>query len=92
MTPWCFDTASDLPEVPEPSGLCYYPPRDTLFVVDDGGPGRPASVAELDLHAKMLQQQAVGKDLEGVCYCPLDGMLYVCDEDGERVYVMDPLG
>lgn len=72
--------------------MCYCPPRNTLFIVDDGGPGRQASLAEIDLEAKVLQQQPLGDDLEGVCYCPLDGMLYVCDEQGERVNIVDPAG
>jgi hypothetical protein len=89
---WAFDGGSDLAEVPEPSGLCYYPPRDTLFIVDDGAPDRPAGLYEIDLHAKLLQKLELGKDLEGVCYDPVDGMLYVADETGEMVHVVYPDG
>jgi hypothetical protein len=92
ISDWLFDGSFDVPEVPEPSGMCYYPPHDSLFIVDDGGRDRPASLAELDLNCKVLQQQPLGVDLEGVCYCSGDGMLYVSDEDSERVYVVDPNG
>lgn len=90
MTEWVFDGVLELPEVPEPSGLCYCPARDSLFVVDDGAEDRAASIAELDLHGKVLQQQFLGRDLEGVCYCTADGLLYVSDEYAEQVYAVDP--
>lgn len=89
---WQYETDWPLAEVPEPSGLCFCPARNTLFIVDDGGPGRPASLAEVDLEATVLQQQALGQDLEGVCWCPLDGLLYVADEAGERVHLVEPGG
>ena len=96
LTDWQFDGYSPLEEIPEPSGMCYCPPTDTLFVVDDGGYSptgkliRPAAIAELDLNANVLRHLELGDDLEGVCWCELDGMLYACDETGERVYVVDP--
>lgn len=89
---WVFDGMADLPEVPEPSGLCYHPMRDTLFIVDDGGEGRPAALYELSLQAEVLAKLELGADLEGVCFCPADQMLYVCDESNERIYVVDPDG
>jgi hypothetical protein len=89
---WVFDGDAPLPEVPEPSGLCYCPPRDSLFIVDDGAEDHPCAVYELDLHAKVLAKLEVGSDLEGVCYCPADELLYVCDEEGETVHVVDPDG
>ena len=89
---WTFDGDAPLPEVPEPSGLCHYPPHDSLFIVDDGAEDRPCALYELDLHAEVLGKLELGRDLEGVCYCPADGMLYVCDEMDEVVYVIDPDG
>jgi len=89
---WVFDGSSELVEVPEPSGLCYCPETDSLFIVDDGAEGRPTAVYELDLHANVLQSHAVGMDLEGVCYCDRDGLLYVADEADEIVYVLRPAG
>jgi hypothetical protein len=92
MTPWVFDFFDELPGVPEPSGLCYCPPRNTLFVVDDGASDRPAGLYEIDLDAKVLAGLKLGKDLEGVCWCADDGLLYVCDESGEMVHIVDPQG
>ena len=92
MTTWEFDGYVPLPEVPEPSGLCFHPGRGTLFIVDDGDIDHPAGVFELDLHATVLAGAELGVDLEGVCYCAADGMLYVCDELDERVYIVDPEG
>ena len=92
MSSWEFDGYVPLPEVPEPSGLCFHPGRNTLFMVDDGDIGHPAGIYELDLHATVLASAQLGVDLEGVCYCAADGMLYVCDEQEERVYIVDPDG
>lgn len=89
---WVFDGSSDLPEVPEPSGLCYCPTTDSLFIVDDGAEDRPCAVYELDLHAKVLNSHQIGMDLEGICYCSKDDLLYVADEADEVVYVMMPEG
>jgi streptogramin lyase len=40
----------------------------------------------------VLQQAVLGVDLEGICYCPLDGLLYVAEEYGEKLYAVDPEG
>lgn len=90
MTDWTFAGFAPLPEVPEPSGMCFHPIRGTLFVVDDGDVGRPAGVYELDLQATVLNSIELGVDLEGICYCAADGLLYICDEHDERVYVVSP--
>lgn len=98
LSGWVFDGFAELVEVPEPSGLCYHPGRDTLFIVDDGGlladgvTARPAAIHELYLHAAVLQSTELGDDLEGVCYCSADGMLYAIDEINERLYIVDPEG
>lgn len=92
MTDWIFDGMADVPEVPEPSGMCYVPERDTLFVVDDGSDERQAGVYELDLHAKVLAGAQLGGDLEGICWCPTAGLLYACDESAERVIAVTPDG
>lgn len=90
LTEWEFDGFAPLPEVPEPSGLCFHPERNSLFIVDDGDTERPAGVYELDLHADVLASRQLGDDLEGICYCSYDGLLYVADEADERVYAVDP--
>lgn len=92
LTSWKFDGYALLLEVPEPSGLCFHPVRNTLFIVDDGELDRPAGIFELSLDAEVIAQAFLGTDLEGICYCPLDGMLYVADEIDERVYIVDPAG
>jgi uncharacterized protein YjiK len=89
---WVYDGSSELIEVPEPSGLCYCPATDTLFIVDDGGIDRPPAVYELDLHARVLASREIGMDLEGLCYCSEDGLLYVADEADEIVYMLNPDG
>jgi uncharacterized protein YjiK len=89
---WKFEQALALAEVPEPSGLCYCPPRDSFFIVDDGAEDRPASVSEINEHGVVLQNLAIGRDLEGVCYCPADGLIYVVDEHEERLYALLPDG
>ncbi|MEZ5338752.1 MAG: SdiA-regulated domain-containing protein [bacterium] len=89
---WKFEQAFTLDAVPEPSGLCYCPPRNSLFIVDDGAQDRPPALFELDLEGNVLQKLEIGGDLEGVCFCPADGLVYVADEHEERVYAIDPDG
>ena len=89
---WRFDGNALLPEVPEPSGLAYHPGRNTFFIVDDGDIERPAALFEISLEAEVVQKLVLGIDLEGVCYCPLDGLLYVAEEMANVVYVVEPEG
>ncbi|MCC7478480.1 SdiA-regulated domain-containing protein [bacterium] len=86
VTEWQFEAFFELPEVPEPSGLCFCPDTQTIFAVDDGGVGREPGLYELDQDCRVLRSLSFGKDLEGVCFCPLDGMIYVADEADERVW------
>ena len=89
---WQYEQDFPLADVPEPSGLCYNPLTDTLFIVDDGAADRPASVSEISLTGELLQNQPLGHDLEGVCFCSADGLLYVADEHEERIYSLLPDG
>ena len=94
---WQFDGYAELPEIPEPSGMCYHPERDSLFIVDDGGftsdgSFRKPAVFELSLELEMLNKRELGDDLEGICWCSWDGMLYVTDEADEQVFIVDPDG
>ena len=89
---WQYEQDFSLAEVPEPSGLCYDPLRGTLFIVDDGAADRPPSVSEISLAGELLQNMAIGNDLEGVCYCCADGLIYVADEHEERIYALEPAG
>ena len=87
---WLFDSSWELQAVPEPSGLCFCPPRNSLFIVDDGGLNRPPAVYEMDLQPAVLAKREIGTDLEGICYCSFDGLLYVADEADEVVYMLRP--
>jgi len=91
VTPWKLDKFFPLTDVPEPSGLCYCPLTQTMFVVDDGAPDRPAGLYELSIEdCKVLRSLRLGKDLEGVTYAPTTKRLYVSDEEGDMVHVVDP--
>ena len=89
---WRFEGYYALLEVPEPSGLAYHPGRNTFFMVDDGAVERPSALFEISLEAEVLQKLPLGIDLEGVCYCPLDGLLYVAEEVANVIYVVEPEG
>jgi uncharacterized protein YjiK len=101
---WQFADFLPLQDVPEPSGIVYYPGRDTFFVVDDGDKDRPSALYEVELvkvthpeygevvDAKVVAKLELGKDLEGVCLNWTNGFLYVCDEAGEKVYEVAPDG
>lgn len=89
LTAWKFEAWFELAEVPEPSGMCFVAETGSLFVVDDGGAGRQAGVYEVSLDGAMLRGVQLGRDLEGICYCPPERTLHVADEAGERVWVLD---
>jgi uncharacterized protein YjiK len=86
---WKLDAVFELPEVPEPSGLCFCPETESIFIVDDGGEGRQSGLYELSLEGELLRGKQFGTDLEGVCFCPEDNNLYIADEADERIHVVD---
>jgi uncharacterized protein YjiK len=90
LTQWKFLTDFPVENVPEPSGLCFVALSGTFFAVDDGAADRQAGVYEIDQQGSVLQGLKLGKDLEGVCYCPRDDRLYVADEADERVWIVEP--
>jgi hypothetical protein len=90
VTDWKYDTSFELPEIPEPSGLCYCALTDTIFVVDDGGPGRQSGLYEIDLDGNYKRGIQFGADLEGVTYCGANNRLYVADEKDETVHIVEP--
>src|SRR5262245_56938953 len=47
-----------LPNLPDPSGVAYYPPRKSLLVVGDEG-----DIAEVSTEGKLLRIRHVGADL-----------------------------
>ena len=89
---WAFETAWEITAIPEPSGLCFHPQRNTIFAVDDGAVDRKAAVFELSLDCEVLAKAEYSGDLEGVCFCPVDGLLYVVDESAERLLALEPAG
>lgn len=89
LTAWQFAGWYELAEVPEPSGMCFVTETDSLYIVDDGGPGRQAGLYQVGLDGTVLQQRQFGRDLEGVCYCGPERRLYVADEADERVFVVE---
>lgn len=87
---WRFRHYYELPEVPEPSGLCWCGSRGTMFTVDDGGgPERPSALSEVSLDGQVLARLEFGRDIEGVTWSAHDERLYVVDEADERVFVVD---
>ena len=103
-SPWKFAGFLPLKEVPEPSGIVYHPGRDSFFVVDDGGLGRPSALYEFvlvpDVHpeygevtaTKIVAKLELGRDLEGVTLNTVNGLLYVADEWYDKVYEVHPDG
>lgn len=90
MTPWRFVGYWALSEIPEPSGMCFVPERNTLFIVDDGSVDRPAAVFEVSLEPHVLNRLELGVDLEGICWHPELKRLYVCDEHEHLIYEISP--
>jgi hypothetical protein len=89
VTDWKFDAEFELPEIPEPSGLCYCALTNTIFVVDDGAADRQSGLYEIDLDGNYKRGIKLGADLEGVCFCAANGSLYVADEKDQWVYRVD---
>lgn len=77
----------DKQRFPEPSGICYYPARKTLFVVSDEG-----HVAEIKTDGKPVRRKmsAEWKDYEGITVNPATGLLYVAQEGAEKILELDP--
>jgi uncharacterized protein YjiK len=89
LTAWKFQAWYELPEIPEPSGMCFVQESNSLYIVDDGGPGRPSGLYQVSLDGEVKQRRLFGRDLEGVCFCAPERRLYVADEADERVYVVE---
>ncbi len=77
----------DRANFPEPSGICYHPTRNTLYLVGDGG-----DVAELSTDGTILKQTTLGgRDFEGITVDPATGLVYVAVEGEDRIIEIDPL-
>ena len=70
----------------EPSGICYHPLRNTLFVVGDEG-----DVGEMATDGTLIQQKKVrSADFEGIACDPSSGLLYIAIEGEESILEVDP--
>ena len=77
----------DRANFPEPSGITYHPGRKTLFVVGDRG-----HIMEMRTDGTVLRKSRVKKaDFEGVTCDPKTGLLYLADEEKDRILEVDPV-
>lgn len=73
-------------DVPEPSGLCFGPNKQTLLTVSD----ETNMVYELDLEGKIIRTlNYEGKDLEGVTYNASKNIVAVVEEADREVSLID---
>lgn len=75
----------DQQNFPEPSGICYHPARNTLFVVSDEG-----YVAEINKDGTPVAKYRVPGDLEGITLDPQSGLLYIGVEAEDIILEFDP--
>jgi len=75
----------DKQHIPEPSGICYHPQRNTLFVVSDEG-----IVAEIGRDGSPLANWEIKGDLEGIAVTPRTGLLYIAVEGKDVILEFDP--
>ena len=75
----------DKQSFPEPSGICYHPARDTLFVVSDEG-----YVAEIKKDGTPVAKYRVEGDLEGITLDPQSGLLYIAVEGEDIILEFGP--
>jgi len=75
----------DQQEFPEPSGICYHPARDTLFVVSDEG-----EIAEIEKDGTPVFKKKIPGDLEGITVNPVSCFLYIVKEGDDVILEFDP--
>lgn len=75
----------DKKNIPEPSGICFHPERNTLFVVSDEG-----YVFEMKTDGSSVSQWSVPGDLEGMTVHPQSGLLYIAVEGDDIILEFDP--
>jgi uncharacterized protein YjiK len=72
-------------KIPEASGICFYTPSKTLFVVSDEG-----TIYEITKKGKIKREKYLGDyDLEGVACDAEKGLLYLAVEVNDSVLVVD---
>jgi hypothetical protein len=70
----------------EPSGICYHPLRETLFVVSDEG-----ELVEMQTDGTLVFRQIIPGDLEGVTVDPETGFVYIVIEGDDVILELDPV-
>lgn len=80
-------TRFDVREIEGPSGVCFCPPRGTLFVVGDKGDLAEMTTDGAVLHCVRLPNRP---DLEGITYASGVGLLYAVVEGAEKILEVEP--
>ena len=75
----------DQQEFLEPSGICFHPARNTLFVVSDEG-----EIMEIEKDGTPVFRIIIPGDLEGVTVVPESGLLYLIKEGVDVILEFDP--
>lgn len=75
----------DRQDFPEPSGICYHPTRNTLFVVSDEG-----EITEIEKDGTPVFRMKLSGDLEGITVNPESELLYIAVEGEDVILEFDP--
>jgi uncharacterized protein YjiK len=75
----------NIPNFPEPSGICFHPTRKTLFVVCDEG-----EIAEIKTDGSLVFRKKIPGDLEAITVDPSTGFLYIVKEADDIILEFDP--
>jgi hypothetical protein len=98
---WEFAAFIDVPQCQEPSGIAIDADAGIVWLVDDGGANRPASLQKYKQITSVSQggkeypalefisKLELGRDLEGVAINTSNGRIYVADEFRDKVYEVD---
>ena len=81
----------------DPSGIAYVPGLDRLFIVDSEHDESPYNspmnlfVTKTDgTYMGCFSLRAFTREPTGIAYNPLNGMLYITDDDARRIFIVDP--
>lgn len=69
----------------DPSGICFYPPAGTLFIVSDEG-----ELYEIRTDGTPLSYMKIPGDLEEITLDPQTGLLYIAVEGEDVILEFDP--
>ena len=89
--------ASSVPGCGDPSGIAYIPGLDRLFIVDSEHDESPY-YSQTNLFVTTLDGTQVGsfslraftKEPTGIAYNPLNGLLYISDDDADKIFIVNP--